>query len=173
MSTGTINTRFAHAQGILFIFLTLLLLGNTPVSADEPISSFLMKGPSGEVDSTELFSRRRVLFVTVGRFCFGFEPFLDFRQRLPQEKRDQALILCIGGTTPASGTQPDGEDQKEANPVIYIGPDKAMRALGLTGTPMILGVENNEVKWRLAGIISHWQSLAYNWLESHPKDSNR
>jgi hypothetical protein len=147
----------------------LLLFVSRPAFADQPITPFLVKGVSGsemtpvEISSTELFSSRRVVFVVIGR-CLGFESFLAFQKRLSPERgasparANQTLILCVT------------EDPKEQSPDVFTTSDLAMKALGLTGTPMILGIENNTVKWRLAGLVPHWQSLAIHYLEPPPED---
>jgi hypothetical protein len=151
--------------GIFFLLFTPSLF------AEEPIPSFLLTGPSGEVrNSTELFSGRRVVLVVTGKFCLGLQPFLAWRKQISPEKADQALILCVGGATlaghvaPARGT-PEDKGLMNHPPTRWLAADEATKALGITGTPMLLGIEENNVKWRIAGFIKQWQGLAESWLE--------
>lgn len=150
------------ACGIRTIFLTfffaLFCFSGQAIGADDPIPSFLMKNPAGDHNSKDLFTGRRVVFAVIGRSCLGFSPFLGFSKKLPKGKADRVLFLCIDGI-PSPGGKP-----KELDSNLFIGSNKAMRALGLTGTPMILGIEENRVKWRLAGLVPHWEVLAENWL---------
>ncbi|MEK7286519.1 MAG: hypothetical protein AAB035_04390 [Nitrospirota bacterium] len=172
MSTCRIS--FTNKYYFIFIFFLLLSQGTFPfvnrlAFADQPITPFLIKGVMGsvmtptEISSTALFLEKRVVFVVIGR-CSGFESFLAFQKRLSSERgasparANQTLILCVSG------------EPKEPNPAVFTTSDQAMKALGLTGTPMILGIENNTVKWRLAGLIPHWQSLAIQYLESPSED---
>ena len=132
--------------------------GATGVETEAPVSSFTVEGVSGKADSTELFVGRRVALVVVGARCPGLEPFLAWRKQLSLEKIDQALIFCIGGHQP-----------KNLDASIFVTPNKAMQALGITGTPMILGIEENRVKWRIAGRIPQWQVFAESWLNTEVK----
>ncbi len=157
MSTCTIGHRPFFTAIFFLLFASSLLAGNGTVR-EESIPLFPVTGSSGEVrNSTELFFGQRVVLVVTGRVCLGLEPFLAWRERLPVEKAHQALILCVGGTP------------KEAGAVIWLAADDATKALGITGTPMLLGIEENSVKWRIAGFINRWQGLASNWLESFDK----
>jgi len=121
-----------------------------------PIPSFAVEGFSGSIDSTWLFVGRRVVLAVIGPSCPGVEPFLSFRKRLDLKgltvKTDRALILCIGGK------------REEKDTPIWSAPNEAMAALGITGTPMLLGIEDNRVKWRMGGLVPKWQVLAENWL---------
>jgi hypothetical protein len=98
-----------------------------------------------------------VVFTALGKPCREIGPFAAFREKLPIKQRDQVLILCIGS------------DSKTTNPHIGIASNDAIRALGITGTPMILGIEENRVKWRIAGRIPQWQVFAESWLNTEVK----
>jgi len=148
-------------RGIRTLFFAFaVFIAGVMISAESgaetkrPIPSFAVEGFSGSIDSTGLFVGRRVVLAVIGPSCPGIEPFLLFRKRLdlkgPTVKTDQALILCIGG--------------KREEKTIWSAPPEAMQALGITGTPMLFGIEDNIVKWRIAGLISRWQVLAENWL---------
>jgi len=139
---------------IVAIFFVLpFVAGATGVETEKLLTSFVVENSSGKVDSTELFVGRHVVFAVLGSSCPGVEPFLAWRKRLSLDKVGQALILCIG-TPPATDSF-----------VFSVAPNEAMHVLGITGTPMLLGIEENHVKWRIAGLIPKWQVLAENWIK--------
>ena len=119
----------------------------------EPIPSFMVQGALGEVNATRLFVGRHVALVVMDPSCSGLDPFLSWRKRLSKEEVFQTHILCIGGQL------------EDTDASIFIAPNEAMEALGLTGTPMLLGIEDNSVQWRIAGFIVQWPVLASRWLE--------
>jgi hypothetical protein len=136
---------------VIFFFAMMLDTGQA-MASDDPISPFLVKDASGEHDSANLLTGRRVVFTTLGKPCRDIGPFIAFREKLPVKQRDQVLILCVG------------KDVQTTNPYIGIASHDAIKALGITGTPMILGIEENRVKWRIAGRIPQWQVLAEQWI---------
>jgi len=136
---------------IFFSFFLVLLPGDL-IASDDPILSFSIQDASGEHDAANLFMGRWIVFSVIGHACPGVEPFLSFRKRVPDQQKDYVLILCVGG------------DRQKIGPNVATASDEAAAALGLTGTPMILGIEDHRVKWRIAGLIPHWQSFASNWI---------
>ena len=151
MSTCRIRTIF-----VIFFFAVMFDTGQA-ISSDDPIFSFLVQDVLGEHDSANLLTGRRVVFTALGKPCRDIGPFAAFREKLPVKQRDQVLILCVG------------KDVQTTNPYIGIASNDAIRALGITGTPMILGIEENRVKWRIAGRIPQWQVFAESWLNTEVK----
>jgi hypothetical protein len=146
--------RFFISTGALFF---VLLFGGAASGASpekEPIPSFLLSGPSGAISSETLFWRRRIVLVVTEHACSGIESFLVWRMGLSPDQADQALILCVGGV-------PEKQDS-----FMWLAPDLARTALGLTGTPMLLGIEENKVIWRITGFIQRWQLFASHWVEA-------
>ena len=138
-------------------FGVLLLVQNVAaggISTEGVVTPFVLEDVSGKVESSGLFVGRRValvVLVMLGQSCPELEPFLEWRKRLSPEKVDRALMLCVGGRV--------GTDTS-----VLVAPHEAIKALGITGSPMLLGIEENHVKWRIAGLIPKWQVLAETWL---------
>ena len=144
---------------VLFFLLFAGSALGIPPNEGELIPAFLVTDSSGEIrNSTDLFSGRHVVLVVTEESCSGLEPFLVWRKRLAQEKANQTLILCIGGT-------PVGAGSPRPLNTIWLAADDVTKALGITGTPMLLGIEENSIKWRIAGFMERWQGLAKSWLE--------
>jgi len=141
------------AIAVIFIF-GVILPKEAYAETNAPIPSFAVKNFSGSIDSTGLFVGRRVVLAVIGSSCSQLGNFLAWRKRLSPEKTDQALILCVGGK------------REEQDVPLWSAPNTAILALGITGTPMLLGIEENHVKWRIAGLIAQWQVLAENWLKN-------
>ncbi len=139
---------------ILFLLSIMIAASGVMAFADEPMPFFSVQGVSGKVDSADLFVGKRVALVVIEKSCRGVKPFLDWRKQLSKEQAGHALMLCIG----------EGRSE-DADAFIFIAPNQAKLALGITGSPMLLGIEENRVKWRIAGLIAQWRALAESWLE--------
>ena len=156
---STCRVRIIAGVVTLFFVLPFITVSAASVDTEKMISPFTVEGVLGNVESTQLFIGRRVVFAVVGASCSGARPFLVWRKRLSPDKVDRALIFCVGG------------HQKDASvtisedaPIIWFAPNQAMKALGITGVPMLLGIEDNRVKWRIAGLIPQWQVLVNQWI---------
>jgi hypothetical protein len=159
---------------IIWLPVVWMVLTSAPALAapERPLPDFTVVTADGQARASGvLTSEPRWLLVYVRPESGPCNRLLRLLKDWQSAALTTRTVLVVGGTVEDARTYVERRLPKELQGFIawYADPDEsAWNALELRGTPVMLGVEDGQIQWRLAGVLSRPESLesvVRTWVE--------
>ena len=138
---------------------------------DSPLPAFTVLSPDGAaVTSKQLTTAQRWVLLYVAPGCAPCSDLAGAAGTWQPPGQPARIVVVIRGDVTESATlvertHPRG---KIAVPWFADAADEAWQALKLSGVPILIGVEDNVIKWSIAGVLNDPKmvdSVVRTWLE--------
>lgn len=153
------------------VFLACMTGSVVAAPAAEPWPAFTVAAPEGGRWSSASVGRASpalVVYVMPGSPSAG-RLFAALGSWQVQDL-ERHLLVVVGGPLERAREYMSGWDPVLPAGVVWVADDRreAWHALGLTGSPVLLGVANGEIAWRVAGVLNEpgmLESVVRTWVE--------
>jgi hypothetical protein len=162
--------RAKTAIGTLTLLVGLLGAG-ARAAEDGPLPPFTVLGPDGApVASRELTAQSRWVLLYIAPGCAPCDDLLRASSSWQPRAQPGRIIVLIRGTASDAAAYVERNPPRRAAAVTWFADagDEAWQALKLTGTPVLIGVQDGEMKWTIAGVLNDPKmvdSVVRTWFE--------
>jgi len=162
--------RAKTAIGTLTLVVGLLGAG-ARAAEDGPLPAFRVLGPDGApIASRQLTAESRWVMLYIAPGCAPCDDLLRATGTWQLQPRPGRIVVLIRGTVTDAAAYVEKNPARKVATVTWFADagDEAWQALELTGTPVLIGVQDGEMKWTIAGVLNDPKmvdSVVRTWLE--------
>jgi hypothetical protein len=162
--------RAKTAVGALMLLVGLLGAG-ARAAEEGPLPVFRVLSPDGRpIASSELTAQSRWVMLYIAPGCAPCDDLLRATGSWQPQALPGRIVVLIRGTLTDAAAYVEKNPPRRVATVAWFADagDEAWQALKLTGTPVLIGVQDGEMKWSIAGVLNDPQmvdSVVRTWLE--------
>jgi len=151
--------------------IVLLPSARGKAAEDSPLPEFRVLDPEGaSVTSRQLTTAQRWVLLYVAPGCAACDDLSRATGRWQPPGQPARIIVVVRGSVQESAAFVEHARPRGTVPVPWFADaaGEAWQALKLSGVPMLIGVEDNVVKWSIAGVLNDpnmVNSVVRTWLE--------
>ena len=162
--------RAKTAIGLLTLLIGLLSAGARSVD-DGPLPAFRVVSPDGTpVAAGELTAQSRWVLLYIAPGCAPCDDLLRATATWQPQAQPGRIVVVIRGSLTDAAAYLEKNAPRKIGTVVWFADagDQAWQALKLTGTPVLIGVQDRVIKWAIAGVLNDPTmvgSVVRTWLE--------
>lgn len=149
--------------------LAMLVTAAPAMAQAQRLPEFTVRGAEGPVPASAITGQGRTLVIYVQPDCPPCDTLVQLLGEWQSALLVERTVLLVAGDVAAAervaGSLPDAV----ANVRVYADPEgTAAKALGLTGAPVLIGVEDGRADWTIAGVLANvgmLESIVRSWVE--------
>jgi hypothetical protein len=154
---------------VMVVGALLVLAAPSVAQSKQPLPAFTVHGTEGAVPSTALAGAGRTLLIYLQPDCRPCDSLVQLLGEWQSAALVQRTVVLVAGDAAHAERVITALPQGVSNLRVYADPEgAAATALQVTGAPVLIGVEQGETDWTIAGVLANvslLESIVRSWVE--------